>query len=90
MGFPAENEDNKRARRTVIAQDQYGQVLLLVTAKAYFTLHQLSLYLTNSDLELDIAINLDGGKSSGIILAQPSERIAPFSPVPVVITVQKR
>jgi hypothetical protein len=87
IGFPAENEDNKRARRTVIAQDQSDRILLLVTAKAYFTLHQLSLYLVNSDLDLDIAINLDGGKSSGIILADPREQVLPFSPLPIVITV---
>ncbi len=90
VGFPAENEDNKHARRTVIAQDRSDQILLLVTSKAYFTLHQLSVYLANSDLDLDIAINLDGGKSSGIILARPSESLASFSPLPVVITVYER
>lgn len=89
VGFPAENEDNKRARRTVIAQDQSGRILFLVTSKAYFTLHQLSVYLANSDLNLDIAINLDGGKSSGITLARPSESIAALSPLPVVITVHE-
>jgi uncharacterized protein YigE (DUF2233 family) len=90
LGFPAESEDNKRARRTVIAQDNNGRILLLVTSKAYFTLHQLSRYLTNSDLDVDIAINLDGGKSTGILLARPSESIVPFSPLPVVITVHER
>jgi len=89
-GFPAENEDNKRARRTVIARDRNDRILLLVTSKAYFTLHQLSVYLANSDFDLDIAINLDGGKSSGIILARPSESLASISPLPVVIAVYER
>ena len=91
IGFPVEHEDNKRARRTVIAQDQSGCILLVVTAKSYFTLHQLSVYLANSDLDLDIAINLDGGKSSGIILSNPyNDYIPALSPLPIVITVYTR
>lgn len=90
LGFPAENEDNKRARRTVIGRDRNGKILLLVTAKNHFTLHQLSSYLTTSDLDVDIAINLDGGKSSGMLLARPAEGIPSFGPLPVVITVHQR
>ena len=91
IGFPAEHEDNKHARRTVIAQDQSGRILLVVTAKSYFTLHQLSVYLANSDLDVDIAINLDGGKSSGIILSNPyNDHIPALSSLPIVITVYAR
>lgn len=91
VGFPAENEDNKHARRTVIAQDKNGRILLLVTAKTHFTLYQLSVYLANSDLDVDIAINLDGGKSSGIMVANSyNDHLPAFSPLPVVITVDNR
>jgi len=90
LGFSAEYEDNLAARRTVIAQDQQGRILLIVAPQGNLTLHQLSAYLTDSDLKLDIALNLDGGPSSGIILAEPSETIPALLPLPVVITVHQR
>jgi uncharacterized protein YigE (DUF2233 family) len=90
LGFPAEHEDNRRARRTVIGQDRAGRLLFLVADRGYFSLHQLSLYLVNSDLDLDIALNLDGGPSSGLLLAEPAEGIPAFSVLPVVITVKPR
>jgi hypothetical protein len=90
LGFPAEHEDNLTARRTVIAQDREGRILLMVAPQGNLTLHQLSAYLTESDLNLDIAINLDGGPSSGILLAEPSENIPAISPLPIVITVLNR
>lgn len=90
LGFPAEFEDNLPARRTVIAQDQVGRILLIVALQGNLTLHQLSVYLTDSDLELDMALNLDGGPSSGILLAQPFEEIPALSPLPIVITINLR
>lgn len=90
LGFPERNEDGRRARRTVIAQDRQGRLLFLVATKGYFTLHQLSLYLVNSDLDLDIALNLDGGPSSGLLMAEPAETVPAFSTLPIVITVQPR
>ena len=75
------------ARRTVIAQDTDGRILLLVAPEGNLTLHQLSAFLTDSDMNLDIAINLDGGPSSGILLAQPDQKIPAISPLPVVITI---
>jgi hypothetical protein len=53
-------------------------------------LHQLSLYLTESDLKLDLAINLDGGGSTGILVANPREIIPPTRPIPFVILVYPR
>ena len=90
LGFPAESEDNVRARRTVIAQDREGRILFLIAPRGQFTLHQLSRYLTESDLNLDIAINLDGGPSSGLMIANPREVIPSQSLLPVVILVFPR
>lgn len=90
LGFGAERENNVRARRTVIAQDTQGRILFLVAPLGYFTLHQLSAYLTESDLDLDIALNLDGGGSTGILVAEPRELIAPTRPIPFVILVHPR
>ena len=89
-GFPAELEDNVTARRTVIAQDREGRILLLVSPRGDFTLHRLSLHLTNSDLDLDIALNLDGGPSTGIMLAEPREVIPSQTLLPIVILVYPR
>jgi hypothetical protein len=90
LGFPAQYEDNRKARRTVIGQDRAGRLLFMVAGRGHFTLHQLSVYLVNSDLELDIALNLDGGPSSGLLLAEPAEGTPALSPLPVVITVHPR
>jgi Phosphodiester glycosidase len=90
LGFPAERENNARARRTVIAQDRHGRILFIVAPEGYFTLHQLSVYLTESDLNLDIAVNLDGGGSTGILVANPREIIPSKVLLPFVILVYAR
>ncbi|HEU0297114.1 MAG TPA: phosphodiester glycosidase family protein, partial [Anaerolineales bacterium] len=90
LGFGAERENHASARRTVIAQDKDGRILFIVTPQGYFTLHQLSVYLTESDLDLDIAINLDGGGSTGILVANPREIIPSKVLLPFVILVYPR
>ena len=90
LGFGAAGENHVQARRTVIAQDTDGRILLMVAPEGYFTLHQLSVYLTGSDLNLDIAVNLDGGGSTGILVAKPPELISPTRPLPFVILVYPR
>lgn len=83
-------EDGQRARRTVVAQDGQGRILFLIAAHGHFTLHQLSHYLAASDLEVDRALNLDGGKSSGLLLAEPYLYVPSFTLLPAVITVHAR
>lgn len=90
LGFGAEREDHKRARRTVIAQDREGRILFIIAPLGHFTLHELSLYLTESDLNLDIAINLDGGGSTGILVTNPPEVIASKPLLPFVILAYPR
>jgi len=90
LGFGAEREDHVSARRTVIAQDRDGRMLFIVAPQGYFSLHQLSAYLTESDLNLDIAINLDGGGSTGLLVAEPREIISPKVLLPFVILVYAR
>jgi hypothetical protein len=90
LGFGAERENYAAARRTVIAQDRFGRILFMVAPQGYFTLHQLSLYLTESNLNLDIAINLDGGGSTGILVADPWEVIPPTRALPFVILAHAR
>ena len=90
LGFGSERENHAKARRTVIAQDKDGRILFIVAPQGYFTLHQLSVYLTESDLNLNIAINLDGGGSTGILVANPHELIPSRVLLPFVILVYER
>lgn len=90
LGFPAEYEDHVQARRTVIARDREGRILFIIAPRGTFTLHQLSVYLTESDLNLDIAINLDGGPSTGILVANPQEIVSSQTSLPIVILVYAR
>jgi hypothetical protein len=50
----------------------------------------MSIYLTQSDLRLDIAVNLDGGGSTGILVANPPEIIPSDRSLPFVILVYPR
>lgn len=90
LGYGPEKESHANARRTVIGQDKSGRILLMVAPQGYFTLHRLSAYLTESDLNLDMAVNLDGGGSTGILVANPEELISPTRPIPFVILVYPR
>ncbi len=87
LGFP--DETGRKARRTVIGQDVNGRILLILTHQSSFTLHQLALYLLQSDLQLHTALNLDGGPSTGLILADPPEEIPAYFNLPTVITIHR-
>lgn len=78
------------ARRTVIGQDKEGYIIILVADSPSFTLHGLSKYLLTSSLNLDVALNLDGGSSSGVQVALPREGLSGFVALPTVITVKAR
>ncbi|UCG23569.1 MAG: phosphodiester glycosidase family protein [Chloroflexota bacterium] len=88
IGYP--QEDGLADRRTVIGQDRQGRILLILATSGTMTLHEMSRYLVESDLDLSIALNLDGGASTGILLAEPPEGVAPFSLLPIVITVHPK
>lgn len=79
--------DFDAARRTVIGVDENGRVLLIFASWGGLTLAELSSYLAAADLGLVNALNLDGGTSTGLILADPPENIPAFVAVPSVILV---
>lgn len=89
MGFPSGADAGSPARRTVVAQDRQGRLLFLVAQRGYFSLHGLAVWLTTSDLDLESALNLDGGASSGLWLTggPPAAQIESGVPVPVVIAI---
>lgn len=87
-GFP--EDGGLPARRTVVARDSAGRFLFLVAPGGSFPLHGLATWLVDSDLEIDIALNLDGGTSSGLLVASPPEGTPGFVAVPSAITLHAR
>jgi len=88
MGFPPDAEEGPPARRTVVAQDRQGRILFIIAPRGYFSLLQLARFLADSDLDLDVALNLDGGRSTGLWLETNERpvRIDSIVPVPSVIS----
>ena len=86
------NANEDRARRTVIARDTSGRILLIVCDWPVFTLKELATLLHTSDLEIDAALNLDGGRSTGMYLRTPAMQliIDSFDSVPLVLVVDKK
>jgi uncharacterized protein YigE (DUF2233 family) len=92
-GAPAEIEDDgRRARRTAIALDRAGQLLLIVSPTSDFTLRGFADWLGSSDLDIDRALNFDGGSSTGLFLntGELREQIDSFGPLPIVLLVEPR
>jgi uncharacterized protein YigE (DUF2233 family) len=92
-GAPAEIEDNgERARRSAVAMDRAGNLLLIASPTSEFTLHGLAAWLSQSDLEVDRALNLDGGSSTGLFVGagEAREQIDSFGPLPLVLLVEAK
>ena len=92
-GQPAALEDDgRRARRSVVALDCAGRLLLLVSPTSDFTLPDLAKWLSQSDLDVDRALNLDGGSSTGLFLNDGAlqEAIDSFGPLPIVLLVEAK
>ncbi len=86
-------EDGKRNRRSFVGIDRAGRVILGVTTAPVWTLTELAGFLAGrSGLEVDRAVNLDGGASSGLWVSGVPEvmLVDSFDPVPAVITIDAR
>lgn len=89
----AEIADNgQRARRTAVAVDRAGRLLIIVCPTSAFSLQALAAWLASSDLEIDRALNLDGGSSSGLFVDAGDVRwqIDSFVALPSVLLVEPR
>ncbi len=89
---PNVSDDSTAARRTAVAVDRSGNVLFIVTAGSAFTLKGMGIWLANSDLNLDTALNFDGGSSSGVAVWTPTGvwGLDSNNQVPAVITVDPK
>jgi hypothetical protein len=67
-------------------------VVFVVTPSSTFTLYGLAVWLANSDLDLDTALNFDGGSSSGLAVWTPTGvwGFDSVNKVPAVITVDTK
>ena len=76
----------------MIARDTSGRILLIACDWAAFTLKELATLLKESDLELDAALNLDGGRSTGMFVNTPAKQFTmdSFEPVPLVLIVDEK
>lgn len=76
------------SRRTWIGQDAAGQIVIGVSLYM-LTLAELQSVLVNSDLKLDVAFALDGGRSSGMLINVPGldEHFPAFDRLPSVLAV---
>ncbi|TMD58840.1 MAG: phosphodiester glycosidase family protein [Chloroflexi bacterium] len=76
----------------MVAMDRQGRMLFIASPSQVFTLNQLADLLTSSDLSIDIALNLDGGSSTGLYVNGGSQHVAIDSYVrlPLVVIVKAR
>ena len=86
------NDNGQQARRTVVATDQDGQVLLLVNDQPQWTLTDLGRWLADSELGIVDALNLDGGPSTGMAIRTPAvtELLDSETPLPQVVVLEAR
>jgi exopolysaccharide biosynthesis protein len=79
-------------RRTVVAQDGQGRILLMATPLLGLSLDSLAQFLLDSDLGIVDALNLDGGGSTMIYVERAGNplTIPSLDPVPAVVAVYPR
>jgi hypothetical protein len=82
-------DDTARARRTVVAQDGEGRLLVFVAPAGLFTLADMAAWLSGGDFGLVAALNLDGGGSTGY-RAGANDQVDSLTRVPAVLAVYDR
>ncbi len=88
-----DNIQDRITRRTVVAQDSSGRIILLATPVLGLTLRDLSAYLPTTDMNIITAFNLDGGRSTMMVIHADgfSETVvSSIDSVPAVLAVYPR
>ncbi len=77
-------------RRSVVAVDTQGRLLLIASPGSAFSLDELADLLASSDLSIKTALNLDGGASTGLYVNAGNQHIAidSVTTLPIVIIVK--
>lgn len=79
-----------RSRRTIIAEDRHGKILILVSPLLGLSLAGMSAYLPTTDLEIETAVNLDGGGSTMLAIPDAGYILPSFDAVPTILAVVRR
>jgi uncharacterized protein YigE (DUF2233 family) len=89
---PDIDDNGRRSLRTAVGQDRSGRIVFVVSPGITFTLTEFGQWLAASDLDLHVALNLDGGTSSGLVLRSGQRNLGVDSwvPVPNVIVVEPK
>ena len=84
--------DASQTRRSVVAMDKQGRLLFLVSPNPIFSLDELADQLVSSDLSIKVALNLDGGSSTGLYVKGGSSQVSvdSLAKLPLVIIVKAR
>jgi exopolysaccharide biosynthesis protein len=84
------NADAASSRRSVVAMDKAGHLLLIVSSGEAFSLGELVDLLAGSDLSIESALNLDGGTSTGLYVNSGNQnvQIDSLARLPLVIMVK--
>lgn len=82
------SSDNESAR-TIVALDADGNMYFIIAEYGFVNLHELDdVIATKLDVELDTALNLDGGTSTGLVVAGDQPYLNDSVLVPAVLYVQ--
>jgi len=86
------NADASQTRRSVVATDKQGRLLFIVSPDPIFSLDELADQLVSSDLSIEVALNLDGGSSTGLYVNGGSSQVTidSLAKLPLVIIVKSR
>ncbi|HTP08904.1 MAG TPA: phosphodiester glycosidase family protein [Anaerolineae bacterium] len=86
------DDNGRRSPRTAVGQDRSGRIIFVVSPALTFTLTEFDQWLAASDLDLNAALNLDGGTSSGLVLRSDNRNLGVDSwvEVPDAIVVESR
>jgi uncharacterized protein YigE (DUF2233 family) len=86
------NANAASSRRSVVAMDKQGRLLLIASPGAAFSLTELADLLAASDLSIARALNLDGGASTGLYVHSGSQQVAieSLARLPLVVIVKMK
>jgi uncharacterized protein YigE (DUF2233 family) len=86
------NADAVSSRRSVVATDKQGRLLFITSPSNAFSLDELADLLVTSDLSIDVALNLDGGSSTGLYTHAGNQHVSidSLAQLPIVIIVKER
>lgn len=79
--------NGERNRRTIIAEDRRGNILVLISPFLGLSLGDLSAYLPAAGLGIVTAVNLDGGGSTMLALPAADYFLPSFDAVPAILAV---